>query len=160
MNLVKRLGPLFVATAILIILYSGGARLSAQSVSSGTVDGMVLDPSGKFVKGAGVEISNPLTGYRQTTATDDMGSFRLSNLPFNNYHIEVNQAGFALASQDVNIRSVVPSSVKIALALAGVQSSVTVEAAGADLWKPCLSRTPMSTFPRSTICRRSLQLRD
>jgi outer membrane cobalamin receptor len=62
-----------------------------------------------------------------------MGSFRLSNLPFNNYHIEVTQAGFAVASQDVNVRSVVPSSVKIALALAGVQSSVTVELAGADL---------------------------
>jgi len=133
MRILKSLGAWVVVVSFWIVLFSGSAILSAQSVASGTVDGTVLDPTGKAVKGAAVEIQNPITGYRQTTTTDDEGSFRLSNLPFNNYHIDVTQQGFAVAKQDVNIRSVVPSAVKIALTLAGSQSSVTVEAESADL---------------------------
>ncbi|HLQ77746.1 MAG TPA: TonB-dependent receptor, partial [Terriglobia bacterium] len=133
MRMRKNAGALVVGVCLLLVFLHTGATLSAQSVASGTVDGTVLDPTGKAVKGAAVEIQNPLTGYRQSTTTDDEGSFRLSNLPFNNYHIAVTQQGFAVATQDVNIRSIVPSTVRIALAVASAQTSVTVEAAGADL---------------------------
>lgn len=118
---------------VFFALFAFAGTLFGQSVASGTVDGTVLDPAGRAVTGAAVEIQNPLTGYRQSTTTDDSGSFRLANLPFNNYHIAVTQQGFAVATQDVNIRSVVPATVKISLALAGITSSVTVEAAAADL---------------------------
>src|SRR5436309_14215723 len=105
----------------------------AQSVASGTVEGSVTDPSGGVVAGANVEIRNPFTGVRQTAKTDSSVMFRLTNVPFNRYHIEATQSGFAVAAQDVNVRTTVPVTIMMKLALAGVTESVTVEGAGQDI---------------------------
>src|SRR5689334_18741999 len=87
-----------------------------QSVASGTIEGTVVDPTGGVVVGATVEIQNPLTGFRQTAITDTMGIFRFTNIPFNPYHLQVTQSGFAPAVQDVNVRTTVPIPAKIMLA--------------------------------------------
>src|SRR5438876_10910318 len=72
--------------------------VAAQSVASGTIEGTVADPTGAVVVGAKVEMRNPITGYMQTAITDASGTFRFTNVPFNPYHIEVTQAGFATAA--------------------------------------------------------------
>src|SRR5437016_1174929 len=105
----------------------------AQSVASGTVEGTVNDPTGAVVVGATVQIRNPISRYQQTTATDSMGGFRFTNLPLNPYHLEVAQPGFAVAVQDVNVRTAVPITVTIALTVAGVTQEVSVETAAADI---------------------------
>src|ERR1041384_997149 len=92
--------------------------ISAQSVASGTIEGTVVDPTGAVVVGAMVEIRNPLTGFQQMAVTDSSGTFRFTNIPFNPYHVQVTQQGFAPAAQDVNVRSTVPIPVKIALSVA------------------------------------------
>src|SRR5205814_1714059 len=76
---------------------------------------------------------NPLKGFRQPAKTDSSGMFRFTNVPFNRYHIEATQSGFAVAAQDVNVRTTVPVTIMMKLALAGVTESVTVEAAGQDI---------------------------
>ena len=106
---------------------------TAQSVASGTVEGTVVDPSGGVVAGAMVEIRNPITGYTQTTTTDSSGMFRFNNIPFNMYHIQVRQPGFAVAAQDMNVRSTVPLAVKIMLTVAGVTETISVEAGTQDI---------------------------
>jgi hypothetical protein len=106
---------------------------SGQSVASGTIEGAVTDPTGAVVMGAMVELQNPLTGFQQTARTDSMGTFRFSNIPFNQYHLQVTQSGFATSSQDVSVRSTVPISLKFMLSVAGITESVSVEAAGADI---------------------------
>src|SRR5467141_209540 len=128
-----RIQSLILATALFILSIFLAQPVQAQSVASGTVEGTVADPTGAVVSGAKVAIRNPLTGYQQATTTDTSGVFRFSNLPFNNYHIEITQQGFAAAGQDVNVRSTVPASVKVTLTVAGVTESVTVEATGADI---------------------------
>src|SRR5882724_4811652 len=128
-----RIQSSILATALFILSIFLAQPVQAQSVASGTVEGTVADPTGAVVSGAKVEIRNPLTGYQQATTTDTSGVFRFSNLPFNNYHIEITQQGFAAAGQDVNVRSTVPASVKVTLTVAGVTESVTVEATGADI---------------------------
>jgi hypothetical protein len=109
-------------------------RVSGQSLgNAGTIEGTVVDPSGASVAKASVTIHNAVTGYSQATATAADGSFRFNNIPPNPYHLGVIASGFSAFSQDVTIRSGVPVQVKATLALAGAKSSVTVEAAGADL---------------------------
>ena len=98
--------------------------------NAGTIEGTVVDPSGAAVTKAAVTIHNAVTGYRQATATGSDGSFRFSNIPPNPYHVEVAATGFAVFAQDVTIRNAVPVQVKATLALAGAQTSVTVEGAG------------------------------
>src|SRR5262249_30844818 len=107
--------------------------LSAQSVASGTIEGTVVDPTGAVVVGAMVEIRNPITGFQQTAVTDSMGAFRFTNIPFNPYHVQVAQQGFATAAQDVNVRSTVPVPVKITLSVASVAETVSVQADAGDI---------------------------
>jgi Carboxypeptidase regulatory-like domain len=121
------------ALALLVLQSFFVLPAAAQSVASGTIEGTVVDPTGAVVSGARVEIRNPITGYQQTTTTDTSGTFRFTNIPFNPYHLEVNQTGFGVSGQDVNVRTAVPITVKVSLAVAGVTQEVNVEAAGADI---------------------------
>ncbi len=106
----------------------------AQSNSSaGTVRGSVLDPSGAVVKGATVEIQNPVSQYDRTTQTDSQGNFEFDNIPFNNYHAIVAAQGFQPSRQDFNIRSSVPQELKITLKLGAASETVTVSETGGDL---------------------------
>src|SRR5262245_18212239 len=74
-------------------------NLLAQSLASGTIEGAVFDSSGAVVVGAMVEIQNPITGFQQTTVIDSTGTFRFTNIPFNPYHLQISQQGFAPAAQ-------------------------------------------------------------
>jgi len=125
-----------VACACLILglsLLLGGAPGRAQLGNSGSIEGVVKDPSGAAIVGAVVEISYPVTGFhREATAGSD-GSFRFTNVPFNPYHLTVNAAGFEAYSQDVDVRSSVPTAVQISLKIGTATTSITVEANGGDL---------------------------
>ena len=94
---------------------------------------MVKDQSGAVIVGANAEISNPVTGFRRETASGKDGSFRFTNIPFNPYHLTVTAAGFAPYSQDVDVRSTVPTNVQIGLALGTAETSINVQAKGEDL---------------------------
>lgn len=128
----------FICLTIVLWVLSGVRvqRATAQSVASGTIEGTVTDPTGGVVAGASVTISNPLTGYTQIATSDAMGAFRLTNLPFNSYHLEVSKQGFSVAQQDVNVRSLVPANVKVGLSVGNIEQSVSVEASTADLLEP------------------------
>jgi hypothetical protein len=101
--------------------------------TAGTLSGTVTDPSGAAIPKATVTILNRITNYQRTTTTDDTGAFRFNNIPPNPYHVEAHATNFAHFEQDVDIRGTVPIELKVKLALAGSQQTVTVEAAGADL---------------------------
>lgn len=101
----------------------------AQSLgNAGTIKGTVLDPSGAVVSGAKVTVTNPATGYSQEATSGTDGTFQLSNLPPNPYHLEVTAEGFAPFAQDVVVRSALPVQVTSKLAVAGSSTSVKVEA--------------------------------
>ena len=80
----------------------------AQSINSGTVNDIVTDPSGGVVRGARVHLRNPVTGYEQSVVTDDAGSFRINNIPQNNYQVTTTAQGFGAATQQIDVRSAVP----------------------------------------------------
>src|SRR5580698_3747554 len=117
------------ALAALFLLI--GSLASAQSTSSGgTVRGSVLDPSGAVIKGATVEIQNPVSQYSRATQTNDQGNFEFDNIPFNNYHVTVTAQGFQAVRQDQNVRSSVPIELKMTLNVGTANESVTVSEAG------------------------------
>ncbi len=122
--------PALVASAVLLHV---PAPASAQSISAGTIAGTVTDPSGAAVAGAAVAIRNPVTNYSQATQTDATGAFHFSNVPLNSYHLQVNAPGFSPFAEDVPVRTTVPINAPVQLALASEQTTVEVEASGADL---------------------------
>src|SRR5579863_4200084 len=79
--------------------------------SAGTIRGTVLDPSEAAIKGATVEVQNPVSRYTQTTQTDDQGNFTFANVPYNPYHVSAVAPMFESAEQDVDVRSPIASAV-------------------------------------------------
>jgi Carboxypeptidase regulatory-like domain len=106
---------------------------SAQLGNSGSIEGLVKDPSGAAIANATVEISNGVSGYTRSTITAADGSFRFTNVPFNPYHLTVIAANFASSSQDVDVRSAVAARVEIPLSISTNATTVNVEASGGDL---------------------------
>ena len=117
----------------LFALLSRGSAFGQSLGNAGTIEGTVADPSGSVVARAAVSIHNPMTGYKQSTTSDKDGAFRLVNIPPNPYHLAITVPGFEVYSQDIDVRNSIPIKVQAALALAGEKTSVTVEAAGADM---------------------------
>ncbi len=89
-----------------------------------------MDPTGKAIPKATVQIQNPVSHYSQITQTDDQGNFQFANIPYNPYHTSAVAAGFQSAEQDVDVRSPIPLEVKISLKIGTSSESVTVVAAG------------------------------
>ncbi len=119
----------FALYSLTLLLFSSAV---SYAQSSGTVRGTVLDPSGAVIAGAAVEIQNPVSHYDQTTKTDTQGSFTFSNVPFNPYHLSASASGFQSGAQDIDVRSAIPTEVKINLPLGAATTTITVEA-GQDL---------------------------
>src|SRR5260370_34508603 len=119
------------AAAIFVLLTSS---LFGQSLgNAGTIEGVVVDPSGAAVPKAQVTIHNPSTGYEQSALSASDGSFKLINVPPNPYHLEVKAPGFSAFSREVVIRNSLPIQVTAALALAGTNTTVVVEGAAEAL---------------------------
>ena len=68
--------PLLVLSLSLLIFAS-----SSWAQSSGTIEGVVKDPSGAAVPNATVEIHNPVSHFDRSTETDDEGKFTIKNVP-------------------------------------------------------------------------------
>jgi hypothetical protein len=120
--------------AIISTLFICASPGYAQTMgTSGTIQGQVLDPSGAIVANAAVELKNPITKFDRKTTSDAAGDFRLTNLPQNPYHLVVSAPGFVDKDQDVSVRTNVPVSITVTLALAGNVTTMDVEATGATL---------------------------
>jgi carboxypeptidase family protein/TonB-dependent receptor-like protein len=119
---------LFVALGLLLLAAQGFSQ-----GNSGSIEGVVKDPSGSSIAGATVEITYSVSGFHRETTTGTDGAFRFTNIPFNTYHMVVTATGFNSFTQDVDVRSSVPTNVQVALAIGTAATSVTVEANGGDL---------------------------
>jgi hypothetical protein len=123
----------FLTAAFTLSLCFVAMPAHAQLGNSGSIDGVVKDASGGVLAGAKVEVSNPVSGFRRETTTGADGSFRFTNVPFNPYHLVVSAAQFESYTQDVDVRSTVPTTLQISLKVGTASTSITVEANGADL---------------------------
>jgi len=95
--------------------------------NSGELRLRVTDPAGLGVKTT-VRIASKANQYRNALATSDQGTLNVQRLPYGIYQVEVNQPGFAGASDAVEIHSSIPTEYTIQLKLPSVNESVTVTA--------------------------------
>ena len=139
---------------VLLIGFGSTPRLFAQGLGGvGTVQGTVRDPTGGVMQAVQVRISNPVTGFTRTTTTDASGRYIFSNLPPNPYHVSVEAQGFRTLERDVDVRSGVPITLDLTLALASATAAVDVVGHAEDLSNAIRPRTPTSIRASSTSCR-------
>jgi hypothetical protein len=123
---------------VLLLVFSfsflfGAIPSRAQLGNSGSIEGVVKDASGGLIPGAKVEVSNAVSHFTRETVTGSDGGFRITNVPFNPYHTVVSAPGFASYTQDVDVRSTVPTTLQISLKVGDTSTSITVEANGSHL---------------------------
>src|ERR1700734_1825940 len=105
-----------------------GVGVAVGQSTSGSVSGTVTDSTGAVIPGATVVISNPVSGLSRTATSDSSGAFQFFNLPFNPYHLAVNEAGFQPFSRQIAVNSNVLVTVAVALEVATSSQGVTVGA--------------------------------
>lgn len=127
-------GPLLLVCFSLLACQFLFAADPAQSlVSSGTVQGTVVDPTGAVVPNAVLVLANPLTNFKASATTDANGHFSIRQVPFNQYHVSVTAPGFSPMAQDVDVRSTVPVTISLTMPVASAQTTITVEGGSQDL---------------------------
>ncbi len=118
------------------VVLAMSASLSARDAepqslgNTGTVQGIVTDPSGAAVPGAKITLRSGVTNYTQSATTNATGAYKLINIPPNPYRLEADVPGFTKFSQEVVIRNSVPVEVPITLAVATAGTTIDVEATG------------------------------
>jgi hypothetical protein len=95
---------------LLVLLFSPGAAWGQRY--SGSLTGLVTDPSGAIIPGANVTLVNVQNGFQYTAKTNATGRYLLRPLPPSTYTLSVTASGFrtfvyysrGLCSQSIRVR--------------------------------------------------------
>ncbi|HSZ00422.1 MAG TPA: TonB-dependent receptor [Terriglobales bacterium] len=99
----------------------------AQS-PNGTINGIVLDPSGAAIAGAEVVVVNDATGVQYTTKTNGEGIYVVPNLPPGSYRIQVSNSGFkTIIKPDIVIHVLDALAINFTLPIGAASEIVTVK---------------------------------
>ena len=105
-------------------------HMVAQSMGTGTITGVVSDPSGQAVAAATVTAMHLATNTSRTATTNDTGSYVFTNMPIGQYQITTELTGFKrVVQQNVHLDADTTVTVNIQMEIGTVHESVTVSAA-------------------------------
>ncbi|HLA11148.1 MAG TPA: TonB-dependent receptor [Pyrinomonadaceae bacterium] len=83
------------AICLITLLICSVGAIGQTQITTGTIQGTVLDANGAAVPGASVEIKNLETNVSRNVSTDEDGRFVALQLPSGAYSITVTKSGFA-----------------------------------------------------------------
>lgn len=121
--------PRLVALAVILLL--SAVSLPAQ-VLSGTLTGLVVDPTEAVIPAASVTVRDISTGREYKTVSDTAGNFTVTNLPNGVYRVVVEAPGFAKASIErvqVSLSQIAKVTARLEVARLGTEVVVTAEQA-------------------------------
>lgn len=113
-------------SAFLIIVALACACCLAQTVFSGSVQGVISDPSGASVAGAEVKLRNVDTGVEASTTSSDSGNYRFSSLPPGHYVVRVEAHGFRPEEVNLVLETNQTQGINVPLAIASASATVAV----------------------------------
>ena len=115
-----------------VLALSCGTSLLAQTtLSTGSINGTVSDPSGAVVSGAKVLITSTSTGQKTDLTSNAAGSFSSGPLAPGTYKVQVSAKGFSSVSQNVVVQ--VGNTATVNTNLAVGQESTVVEVQGSSV---------------------------
>jgi hypothetical protein len=111
---------------------------TAQSTSQ--LNGSVADSTGAKVSGAKITLTDAATGLQRSTTSNEAGLYQFLEVPPGNYRLDATATGFAAyVAPKVTLIVKTPSTVNIQFHVAGVATTVNVEAEA-----PLINRTDAS----------------
>lgn len=130
------------------------ALASAQSqITTGAIEGVVVDPTGAVVPGVEVEARNTETNLARRVITGQGGRFALLQLPSGPYTVTFSRQGFTTLIQDGLVLTVGQTlTLRPSLTLAGTRETVTVSGSSTvdtsqSQVSTTLNETTVSTTP-------------
>jgi len=105
----------------------------AQSTNA-TISGVVVDPAGKVIPDAAIEIANDATGVHYSSATNGSGIYTVTILPPGQYRVQVSKIGFKTLIKPgivLNVQSAL--ALNFTMPLGATSESVTVEGGASEV---------------------------
>lgn len=116
--------------SVLVVLVLAPTIYAQTQITTGTIQGTVLDANGAALPGANVELKNADTNFVRTVTTDDEGRFIALTLPPGRYTLTVSKSGFAtLIVEKAELTVGQALNLPISMKVSQVQETVTVTAA-------------------------------
>jgi hypothetical protein len=113
---------------LFILVFANITRAQTQ-ITTGVIQGTVVDEKDAALPGANVEVKNVETNLTRTLATDDNGRFVFLQLPPGRYSLTVSKQGFAtLAQEEFPLTVGQAATLALTMRVSGVQETVTVNA--------------------------------
>ena len=111
-----------------LFLFLLAASSSAAQSPTGTISGIVTDPTGSSVVGAEILVANDATRVQFAGKTNDEGIYVISNLPPGSYRVQVSKTGFkTIIKPNVTLTVQDALAINFALPLGSVSEIVTIE---------------------------------
>ena len=112
--------------SLIAVAFIATVALFAQS-NTGSITGVVTDPSGAVVPNATVTATNQGTNEKRTVQTDEEGRYEVPSLSTGVYTVEATNTGFrATAVKDLRLAVGEKARADIALGVSGVEATVEV----------------------------------
>src|SRR5579862_973543 len=124
---------LFSKTVLVVValLFGQICSVAAQVRTTGQLSGTVVDSSGGVVAGATVTISQPSTGFSQSTTTNESGAYLFPALQPGTYQLKVTAKGFTESLLDnVVIGAAHTTDMRVELKVGGANEVVEVSTQG------------------------------
>ena len=135
MSLFAKIGrPTGVVVVSLFVAFCVPTALLAQSISTGTIQGVVTDPTGAAVAGATVTLTNTDTSTTRTEVTNDAGRYLFADMPPAKYDVSVSKPGFRVTKfpkQELTVGATLTLDSK--LEVGSTTETIEVFAAGATM---------------------------
>src|SRR5690349_7684206 len=111
-----------------LALVAGAYTASAQSVSSGTIQGMITDESGGVLAGVSLTLTSPQLQVPQIVKLSDAaGFYKFVDLPAGTYRLKAELPGFSTAIRNgLSLTVGFVATVNFGLTVGAVSESVTV----------------------------------
>src|SRR6266404_5530521 len=126
-SLATKVRELSLCLFTIVVLTS--SALAQTQITSGTIQGTVLDANGAAVPGAAVELKNTETNFSRNATTDEDGRFAALQLPPGRYTVTVTKQGFAtLVVEKADLTVGQAMNLPLSMKISSVQETVTITA--------------------------------
>src|SRR5579872_639075 len=135
---------------VLIFVLSSVSALHAQSVNA-SVTGQVTDPSKAIMPNVEVTLINTATNLRYESATNQTGTYYITNIPPGTYRMQVEKVGFmTVIKPDIILHVQDALEINFEMELGSVSESITVTGGAPALQ---LTTSSISGVANSTTVR-------
>ena len=124
----------WMAIVAVVCLFASAHFMQAQQLavlghtSSGSVVGVLKDPSGALIAGARIELRSTTVRFRQTQTSDRFGHYSFISVPVGDYLITITAPGFAdLIHHPIKVEAGKELPENLSLKIAAVAASIQVD---------------------------------